>query len=818
MRLLELEINNLRGIPHIKLTPNGQNFLVFGTNGSGKSSIVDAIDFLLTGKISRMVGRGTRDIRLKDHGPHINFTPEDVSVRGVFEIDGISEPVEIKRSMIRPRILICDSNAESKIRSILEMANRGQHVLTRREILNYITADARTRSDQIQKLLKITEVEKIRMYLSKARGRLKNKWESAEGSKNTAISNINATIGEINFDEKKVLVIINENRHILGKEPIFEMKSSLVKEDIKAVISSSCPVNVDILESNIHNICQILSKENKESIKEIDENLRSLIAQIYDNPRLKKTTELKRLTELGLVLIDEEGNCPLCGTDWKPGELKENLKNQLDNLKEASKILDEILRLSSSLNGKISTLMSNINEILDSLETLEIKDKYLILEHWIKDLEELSTILENVLQNYLNNRFSENQIQNLFAPENIGPILDEILSIVKSKVPEATPEQTALEMLIRIEENLKIYEEAQIEVGKAYNSYKKAEILVNTYVESMESVLGQLYNGIKDRFEELYIGMHGEDESNFRAEIIPQRAGLDFRVDFHGLGVHPPNALHSEGHQDTMGICLYLTLAESITEGLIDIIILDDVMMSVDNGHRRKICKLLANSFKGRQFFITTHDKTWARQLRSEGVVTNKGMIELFNWTLESGPTVGAGFDIWDKIEDDLIRNDVSAAAAKLRRGSEEFFRLVCDSLQAPVKFKESGQYELGDLLPAALGSYNKLLKKAKTASRSWENFDELSRLEEIENNSKEVFNRRNGEQWAINANVHYNEWADFDLKDFEPVVEAFQDLFRVFQCENCEGMIHVSMRENTPEAVRCNCGSFNWNLIRKNK
>ncbi|MDI6723120.1 MAG: AAA family ATPase [Methanobacterium sp.] len=816
MRLLELEINNLRGIPYIKLTPNGQNFLVFGSNGSGKSTIVDALDFLLTGQISRMTGRGTKDIRLKDHGPHIDFTPADVSVKGLFEIDGLSYPVEIKRSLDKPRTIFCDPEVISKIKPILEMADRGQHVLTRREILNYVASDAHARSDQIQKLLKINEVEKIRKYLLRVKTQLKNKLESAEGSKKTAEANINATIGITSFNEEKVLEMINENRNILGGEPIFEINSFLLKKDIKAVISSSYSVNVDILESDVQNICQILSKENKGNISKTDEKLRSLLAQIYDDPRLKKVTDLKRLTELGLVLIDEKGNCPLCGTDWNPGELKENLENQLDSLKEASKILDEISRLSSSLNNEISTLMSNINEILDSLETLKIKDKYMILESWIKDLKELSIILENVLENYHNNHLSENQVQNLFAPENIRSIFDEILSSVKLKVPEATPKQTAWEMLIRLEENLKVYEEAQIEVEKAYNSYKKAETLVNSYVESMESVLGQLYNGIKDRFEELYIGMHEEDENNFRAEIIPQRAGLDFRVDFHGRGVHPPNALHSEGHQDTMGICLYLALAESITEGLIDLIILDDVMMSVDNGHRRKICKLLANSFKGRQFFITTHDKTWARQLRSEGVVTNKGMIELFNWTLESGPAVGTDFDIWDKIEDDLMRNDVSAAAAKLRRGSEEFFRLVCDSLQAPVKFKESGQYELGDLLPAALGSYNKLLKKAKTASRSWENFDELSRLEEIENNSKEVFNRRNGEQWAINANVHYNEWADFDLKDFEPVVEAFQDLFRVFQCENCEGMIHVSMRENTPEAVRCNCGSFNWNLIRK--
>lgn len=816
MKLIELEIDNLRGIPHLILKPNGNNFLIFGPNGSGKSAIVDALDFLLTGQISRMTGAGTKDIKLKEHGPHINSKPEDVCVRGVFEIQGFAEPVEIKRSMSKPKTLICDAKVKSRITPILEMADRGQHVLTRREILNYVTAEASTRSQQIQKLLKITEVEQIRKKLSNVRNRLNEELKSSENSKVNAEASIMATIGETNFDKEKLLQIINENRQILSGEPIFEIKSSLLKEDINPIAGSAISVNTALLESDIQNIQQLISKGNKETIAETDLKLRGLILKISSDPKLKKATELKRLTELGLVLIDEDGNCPLCGTDWNPEDLKENLQKQLADLKEASKILDDISKLSNSINMQIKSLMSSIEKILDVLETLEIKDKYLELESWLGDLEELSTILENALENYPDERFGQETVQNLLTPSDIDAILDEILDFAKSRTPESTPEQTAWETLIRLEENLKVYEEAEINLKNASLAYKKSEILVKSYEESMESVLGKLYNGIVDRFEELYIGMHGEDESEFKAMIFPKKSGLDFKVDFHGKGIHPPHALHSEGHQDTMGICLYLALAESITEGLIDLIILDDVMMSVDNGHRRKICKLLANSFKGRQFFITTHDKTWARQLRSEGVVTGKGMIELFNWTLDSGPAVGTGFDIWDKIEDDLIRNDVSAAAAKLRRGSEEFFRLCCDSLQAPVKFKESGQYELGDLLPAALGVYNRLLKKSKSAARSWENFEELSRLEEIETNSKDVFRRSNAEQWAVNANVHYNEWADFDLKDFEPVVEAFQDLFRVFQCDGCNGMIHVSMQGNKAEAVRCNCGGFNWNLVGK--
>ena len=68
MKIIKLEINNIGGIRFsCELEPNGDNFLIYGSNGSGKSSIVNAIDFLLTGKISRMVGEGTDGIDYKKH-------------------------------------------------------------------------------------------------------------------------------------------------------------------------------------------------------------------------------------------------------------------------------------------------------------------------------------------------------------------------------------------------------------------------------------------------------------------------------------------------------------------------------------------------------------------------------------------------------------------------------------------------------------------------------------------------------------------------------------------------------------------------------
>ncbi|MEN6290416.1 MAG: chromosome segregation protein SMC, partial [Methanobacterium sp.] len=89
----------------------------------------------------------------------------------------------------------------------------------------------------------------------------------------------------------------------------------------------------------------------------------------------------------------------------------------------------------------------------------------------------------------------------------------------------------------------------------------------------------------------------------------------------------------------------------------------------------------------------------------------------------------------------------------------------------------------------------------------------EYEKLVALEKTSAEIFNRTNSENWAVNANVHYNKWADFTLADFKPVVETFQDLYSVFRCDNCNGLLHLTMNGPKAEAIRCNCGNVNWNL-----
>ena len=75
----------------------------------------------------------------------------------------------------------------------------------------------------------------------------------------------------------------------------------------------------------------------------------------------------------------------------------------------------------------------------------------------------------------------------------------------------------------------------------------------------------------------------------------------------------------------------------------------------------------------------------------------------------------------------------------------------------------------------------------------------------------------QNVEQWAVNKAVHYNEWANFDKKDFEPVVTAFNELLDCFNCPDCHSWLHITPRAQ-PETLRCLCGAISFNLKSKPK
>jgi hypothetical protein len=332
------------------------------------------------------------------------------------------------------------------------------------------------------------------------------------------------------------------------------------------------------------------------------------------------------------------------------------------------------------------------------------------------------------------------------------------------------------------------------------------------------AALEKIYKDVETAFAAYYRKINEEDEKTFTAKLMPSIGKLGFDVDFYGRGHFPPGAYHSEGHQDGMGLCLYLALMNHLLGASFTFAVLDDVLMSVDAGHRRQVCTLLKEAFPNTQFIFTTHDEIWLRHMKSEGLITGRGFAHFRTWSVDLGPTEWDDRDVWTELEDHLTKNDVRAAAGLLRHYLEHFAKEACDRLRANVEFRGDAQFTLGDLLPNATGSLGSLLKKAKAAANSWGQKDVVERITAIESAFGEVKTKTNYDTWQINTAVHFNEWADLQREDFAPVVSAFKGFTGAFACETCSEMYFVAPNRGQKEALRCGCGALNLNLLAKSE
>jgi len=815
MKILNLSIENVRGIrEEIKLDPESENLVVFGPNGTGKSAVVDAIDFLFTGDISRLAGRGSRGMTLKDHGKHIDADISDATVKATIKLDGIDDPIPIERCMARPKDLIKPDGIDHAFEDALNIAKKGQHVLSRSEILKYIAAEAGKRSEEIQAILNLNKIEDIRKAFvtihRQADGEFQTDLSNLERSK----SSVNAVFGIVDFSEEEILKKVNECRATLKGVAVDSLEIEMLKTGISPITKDEKDrVNPDQLKNTLDAAKKLIAEKGVEAFKH-ENQLRVTFKKLKYDENLRRDLSNKRLLDIGISLIDESGTCPLCLTKWEPDKLEEFLKGRLATAQEATKIETKIRELSAAIDREATVLKEYIETLAESSKKLRLVEIEKDMADWANALTKWSEALRNASEDYPVED-APDETKMFFAVPKWDDHLKK-LTVTADGLAKSTPEQNAWDALTALEHLLKRYFEDKKKYNSSEDFSKVAKVLDDTYTGIKDLILQNLFKSVNDDFTDYYRYIHGTDEESFESELRPDGSKLDLTVDFYGRGKHHPRALHSEGHQDSMGLCLYLALNQKISEDKVKLVILDDVVMSIDAGHRRNVCKLLTHHFTDMQFFITTHNRTWARQLSTDGVVKRKNLIEFKGWNVDSGPKYLENPEVWDQIKKKVENNEISQAAHQLREHLEFFYEGICDSLIAPIGYRTDSRYGLGEFLNGSKGRYGSLLRKAKASANYWGNDQAMGKLMEIETQFKEDLKRTEIEQWIINELVHFNKLAESEKADFLPVVEAFQDFEGYFMCSLCGGKISVNLVERNETAVKCPCGKINWNLETK--
>ena len=816
MNLIELKVENVRGLRHLQLKMDGKNVVISGPNGAGKSCVVDAIDFLFTGNITRLTGAGTRGITLLRHGPHIDQQPDAARVTATVRLDGLASPVKIERCMDEPDRLICPEEAREPLNEVTALMRRGGVILTRRDILRYVTAEARKRAEEIELLLNLEDIDSVRSALQRAKTELSREETTSDQAIKTAQAEVNVTLSLDSFSDQGLLQTVNELRETLGGTPLDIPRSIRLREGISpqsAFEPTSAVVNPVLVRAATQNIRLQLAAD----LANADERLRKDVTELKANEALLEELERLGLTEQAAGFVDDfTTECPICGKEWPVGHLQQHLATKLAAARGAKLVRDNIQRTAEVIAAPARHLKANITAVTDGLRAVGVDPKSqdaVALDNWSNNLDGLLKSLTSPLELYLDSGLKGEQVATLYTPKSLDDLLDHVVSMIGEDLPEPTPEQTAWDRLTRLEESVRALESRIREKETASRNSERSNVLLSEFDKARDLVLGSLYTRVARRFVEFYCLLHDHEREAFDASFRPQRSSLNFEVDFLGRGNHPPHALHSEGHQDSMGVCLFLALSEELAGGKPGFFVLDDVVMSVDAGHRKDICRLLSDRFSESQFIITTHDRMWAKQLKYERVVDSARDIEFTNWTVETGPDARQQIDLWEGIRSDLTRNDVHEAAFKLRRGSEDFFEGVCDALGAQVTYNSDMRWQLDDWLGAAQSQYKDLVARALRAAISWSNQEDVEKFKEVESVRKQVHDQISIEQWAVNAAVHYNNWENLSNEEFEAVADAFKGLHGLFECSACGRFLEKIPRKGRPEVVKCRCGVVNWNL-----
>ena len=205
--------------------------------------MIDAIEFGLTGQISRLTGRGTKGLTVSEHGPHVDKTrfPDAAFVELKVFLPDIGKSATITRKISAPKKpTIYPSDDPDVHAALAEIADHPEIALSRREILRFILVEPTKRSEEIQTILKLDEIGETRSAFNTAQNKLQTASQTAAA---TLKSSRNALLLHLQIPSLRVedlLESVNKRRKLLSLAEIAELSADT---KLDAGLTSAAKVN-----------------------------------------------------------------------------------------------------------------------------------------------------------------------------------------------------------------------------------------------------------------------------------------------------------------------------------------------------------------------------------------------------------------------------------------------------------------------------------------------------------------------------------------------------------------------------------------------
>ncbi|MFM2152516.1 MAG: hypothetical protein RL199_951 [Pseudomonadota bacterium] len=233
----------------------------------------------------------------------------------------------------------------------------------------------------------------------------------------------------------------------------------------------------------------------------------------------------------------------------------------------------------------------------------------------------------------------------------------------------------------------------------------RLEQALGAMTDTRRTFVNDILVGVSEEVGRLYEQVHpDEKKGSIALRLDPKkRASLELQTQFSDTADVPPQAYFSESHLDTLGVCVFLALQRRSDPGA-TILVLDDVMASVDEPHVERLVEMLYEEAQVfRHVLMTTHYRPWKEKFRwgwlSHGQCQ---LIELGAWSEQSGPAVSTHRSEVERLRALLARaddRDHQSIAAKAGVVLEAVLDFLTELYQCRLPRKPRKDWSLGDLL-----------------------------------------------------------------------------------------------------------------------
>lgn len=205
---------------------------------------------------------------------------------------------------------------------------------------------------------------------------------------------------------------------------------------------------------------------------------------------------------------------------------------------------------------------------------------------------------------------------------------------------------------------------------------------------------------------DIYRQIQGDDAAPIRLELPSEedtnQQRLNLVIDFaaNRVGVQPGGFL-SDSQIHSLALALRLAAIRRFNT-LAPIIVLDDIVTSYDADHRRRVAALLAKDFSDFQLIITTHDERFFTYLKDQLGEKDWHFTRITRLDPDFGPRF-----VDHRVTDAMIEgrwHDGESAANEMRQAEEEWLLGLCRGFSVSIRIRSPDKaysYERSELASA---------------------------------------------------------------------------------------------------------------------